>query len=88
MCLWPSSSGQLICASTLSDNSAGAGGGIFNNGAATVRGCTLTGCSAVDGGGIDNVKGSRLTVSDSLFSANLPDNIVGKYANKGGNTFQ
>jgi hypothetical protein len=86
-----SNSGTLtVSSTTLSDDTAGSyGGGIYNSGTATVSSCTVTGCSAaVDGGGIDNDKGGRLTVSDSLFSANLPDNMVGKYTNKGGNTFQ
>jgi hypothetical protein len=55
---------------------------------ATVSGCTVTDCSAgIDGGGIDNYKGGQLTVLDSLFSGNHPDNIFGKYINKGG-TFE
>jgi hypothetical protein len=71
---------------TLSGNSASYGGGIYNTGTLTVSGCTLTGNSAgVEGGGIDN--GSKLTVSDSIFSDNNPDNIFGKFTDKGGNTF-
>jgi hypothetical protein len=41
--------------------------------------------------GLDDVFGlfstSLLTVSDSVFSGNLPDNIFGRYTDKGGNTF-
>jgi hypothetical protein len=49
--------------STLSDDSAGFGGAIYNNGDALV-----------------------LTVTNSVFSGNSPDNIYGAYTDDGGNT--
>jgi hypothetical protein len=70
------------------------GGGIFNasNATTTVTGCTLSSDTAYSlGGGIFNYKGGKLsgnlTVSDSVFSHNSPDNIYGQYKNGGGNTF-
>jgi predicted outer membrane repeat protein len=78
-----------VSGSTLSGNSAGFdGGGIYNQGTATVSGTTLSGnsASAAAGGGIYNSFGT-LTVSDSIFSGNLPDNLYGFYTDGGGNTF-
>jgi hypothetical protein len=80
--------------STLSNNVAGKrygavgdGGAIYNGGqAATVSGCTLSGNSAGYGGGIYNA--AALTVLDSIFSSNSPDNIYGPYTDGGGNTFK
>jgi hypothetical protein len=84
---------------TLSGNSAttgGYGGGIYNtaSGTATVSRCTLSGNSAGDfpisgnGGGIYNGgTAAALTVLDSVFSSNFPDNISGPYTDGGGNTF-
>ena len=78
---------------TLSNNSThGGGGGIYNafGGTLTVSGCTLSGNSVVTGinygGGIINF--GTLTVSNSVFSANTPDNIEGPYTDGGGNTFK
>lgn len=73
---------------TFSDNSAtDEGGGIYNGAKATaiVTGCTLSGNTAApEGGGIYN--GGKLTVGDSIFSNNGPDDIFGKFTDKGGNT--
>jgi hypothetical protein len=52
----------------------------------TVSGCTLSGNSAAAGGAILNFSGSQLTVSDSAFCANSPDNINGVYTDGSGNT--
>jgi hypothetical protein len=79
--------------STLSGNVAGNkygavgyGGAIYNVGhEATVSGCTLSGNSAGYGGGIYNA--AALTVLDSVFSGNSPENIYGAYTDGGGNTF-
>jgi predicted outer membrane repeat protein len=75
-------------------NRAGAGGGIYNAGTATVGHCTLAGDDAISGdiysvgGGIDNAgTAGALTVLDSSFILNRPDNIVGPYTDGGGNTF-
>jgi hypothetical protein len=77
--------------STLSGNTAygGDGGGIYNDFGATltVSGCTLPGNSAYQGGGIYNA-GATLTVSNSAFNSNTPDNIFGPYTDGGGNTFK
>jgi hypothetical protein len=67
----------------------GQGGGIYNAGTATVSGCTLSGNSAYQGqgGGIYNAgTAAALTVLDSIFSSNSPDNIYGPYTDGGGNT--
>ncbi len=72
----------------LSINSAAEGGGIYNAGTTTVSGCTLSGDSASSGGAIYNAGGaSALTVLDSIFSSDSPDNIYGPYTDGGGNTF-
>jgi hypothetical protein len=65
------------------------GGGIYNAGTATVSGCTLTGNNASQGGGIYNAgTAAALTVLNSFFSSNSPDNIFGPYTDGGGNTFK
>jgi hypothetical protein len=63
------------------------GGGIYNAPGATltVSACTISGNSANYGGGIYN--SGTLTVSNSVFSGNYPDNIFGSYTDGGGNTF-
>ena len=76
---------------TLSNNTAAVdGGGLYNGGGATVSSCTVSGNSAntasPGGGGISTVYGI-LTVSDTIFSGNVPDNIAGDYTDGGGNTF-
>jgi hypothetical protein len=75
--------------STLSSNFAAyQGGGICNAfGTATVSGCTLSGDSAGTGGGIYNAGTAALTVSNSMFTSNTPDNIAGLFTDGGGNTF-
>ena len=76
--------------STLSGNFAAyQGGGIDNAfGTAAVSGCTLSGNSAGQGGGIYNAgTAGALTVSNSMFSSNTPDNIYGPYTDGGGNPF-
>jgi hypothetical protein len=83
---------------TLSGDSAvygGYGGGIYNAGTMTVSGCDVQNNSANatasvsgEGGGIYNAgTAAALTVLDSIFSGNSPDNIFGPYTDGGGNTF-
>jgi hypothetical protein len=73
---------------TLSGNSAVSGGGIYNYGTVTVSVCTLSGNYAYSGGGIYNAgTAGALTVLNSIFSSNTPDNINGPYTDGGGNTF-
>jgi hypothetical protein len=80
-----------ISGSTVSGNSATGGGGILNwyGGTLTVTGCTLSNNSAgIDGGGaIFNNGELAVTISNSMFCNNSPDNIVGLYTDGGGNTF-
>jgi hypothetical protein len=56
---------------TVSDNSAGNGGGIFNEPGATltVSSCRLSANSAINGGGINN-DGGTVTISNSTLSGN------------------
>ena len=67
------------------------GGGIYNAAGATltVSNTTVSGNFAGSGGGgIYNAgTAAALTVLDSTFSSNRPDNIFGPYADGGGNTF-
>jgi predicted outer membrane repeat protein len=75
---------------TLSGNSAVSQGGGIYGGVLTVSGCTLSGNSAgSQGGGIyeSSLAGETLTVSNSVFTMNTPDNIFGPYTDGGGNTF-
>jgi hypothetical protein len=44
------------------------GGGIENTGTLTINNCTITNCSAGQGGGIDNQAGATLTVNNSTVS--------------------
>jgi hypothetical protein len=81
-----------ISGSTLSGNSAaGNGGGICNTGlgTVTVSECVIANNSAGgNGGGIFNSgAGGTVTVGDSTFFANTPDNIFGPFTDLGGNTF-
>jgi hypothetical protein len=64
------------------------GGGIYNAGTLTVSNTTVSGNFAGSGGGIYNAgTAAALTVLDSIFSNNRPDNIYGPYTDGGGNTF-
>ena len=77
-------------AGDVADGGAGFGGGIYNAGTATASGCTLTGDYAPygSGGAIYNAgAAAALTVSNSHFSGNNPDNIYGPYVDGGGDTF-
>jgi len=90
-------SGKLtVIGCTLSDNFAEGdiyshGGGIaVISSTATISNCTLSGNSATYGGGGIYVYGgihATVTVSDSIFSMNTPDNILGAYTDDGGNSF-
>ena len=72
----------------LSNNQTISGGGIYNEGTATVSNSTVSGNIAFEGGGIYNQGyAAALTVLDSIFSSNIPDNIHGLYTDGGGNTF-
>jgi hypothetical protein len=84
-----------LSGSMLSDNIASVkGGGIYITGgvspygAVTVISCTLSGNSATAGGAIYN-NGSALflSVSNSSFSTDIPDYIVGLWTDGLGNTF-
>jgi hypothetical protein len=73
----------MISNSTISDNAAAYGGGLYNNSyqsasRATIMDCTLRGNSAPQsGGGIDNNNGATLTISGSTISANTTQGIGG-----------
>jgi hypothetical protein len=77
---------------TLSSNTAYDGGALYNMGTTTVSGCTLSSNIASDAGGAiynytyGNASGD-LTVNNSVFSSNTPDNIFGNYTGSG-NTFK
>jgi hypothetical protein len=86
---------MTVSGSQVVDNSAGTGGGIYNAGTMTVSGCYVQNNSAhttavgvvAEGGGIYNAgTAAALTVSNSIFSGNSPDNIFGLYTDGGGNT--
>ena len=88
----------VIAGNVGSGNTAEIGGGIANFGMLTVSGCTLSGNTAYgvtggrsvgEGGGIYNAgTAAALTVLNSTFSGNSPDNIFGPYTDGGGNTFK
>jgi hypothetical protein len=64
------------------------GGGIYNVGTVTVSNTTLSGNSAQYGGGIYNAGTAvEVTVVNTYFTNNSPDNIFGPYRDGGGNTF-
>jgi predicted outer membrane repeat protein len=74
--------------STMFGNSAQNGGGVYNAaiGTMTVSGDALSDNSAVvQGGGVYNA--GALTVLDSIFNGNIPDDIYGPYTDGGGNSF-
>jgi hypothetical protein len=74
-----------VAGSTLSGNRATAGGGIYNDGAMTLSGSTVTRNSTYtslpSGGGIYNDFGGSLTVFESVVTGNSPDDVynVGKW---------
>src|SRR6266513_508908 len=55
---------------TVSGNTAGLGGGIFNGGPLTIGSITVSGNSAANGGGIYNSGGGTATITNSTFSGN------------------
>jgi CSLREA domain-containing protein len=67
--------------STLSDNSADTGGGLFNVGLATLNHSTLSGNSARRGGGIDSYRG--VTLNHSTLSGNSAVTLGGGILNRG-----
>jgi hypothetical protein len=74
-----------VTSSTLSGNRAAAAGGIYNDGAMTLSGSTVTRNSTYtslpSGGGIYNDFGGSLTVFESVVTGNSPDDVynVGKW---------
>jgi hypothetical protein len=86
----------LVGPSGLYGNSAESGGAIANFGTMSVSGCDVSNNSATgsiaapisEGGGIYNAgTAAELTVANSYFSNNYPDNIFGPYTDGGGNIF-
>jgi len=59
-----------IINSTLSGNTAGLGGGVFNSGRVTIVSSTFSSNMASEGGGIYNSGSGMLTITNSTFSAN------------------
>jgi hypothetical protein len=74
---------------TLSSNAAYDGGALYTMGTTTVSGCTLSGNVANDlGGAVYNYYlAGVLTINNSVFSSNTPDNIFGNFSGSG-NTFK
>ena len=56
---------------TVSGNSAGLGGGIFNGGTLTIANSTVSGNSASTGGGTYNDGAGTETITNSTFSGNM-----------------
>jgi hypothetical protein len=82
---------QTLTDCALSSNTAYDGGALYNMGTMAVSGCTLSSNLANDlGGAIYNYANSYFTgvlsVTNSVFSSNAPDNIFGYYSGPG-NTF-
>ena len=82
-------SGNLVLSrSVLVSNAASvAGGGIYNSGTLVVDACTINGNVAVANGGGGVFNAGTLTVSNSFFCLNSPEDIFGTYIDGGGNTF-
>src|SRR5207249_2441802 len=86
---------------TVSGNTAGLGGGIFNGGPLTIGSITVSGNSAANGGGIYNSGGGTATSTNSNFSGNTAapgvltgpgdqintNPMLGPLQNNGGPTF-
>lgn len=70
-------------AATKSDDSEG--GGLYNNGTAALTASTISGNSAVIGGGIAN-RGGTLTVTGSSITSNTGTDIAGGLSNRWGST--
>ena len=60
----------MITNCTVSGNTAGLGGGMFNGGPLTIGSMTVSGNSAANGGGIYNSGGGTATITNSTFSGN------------------
>lgn len=78
------------CALTGNSSGYGYGGAIYNAGTLTIsRGTVSRNAANYGGGGIYNAgTAAALTVLDSSFRHNSPDNIFGPYTDGGGNTFK
>src|SRR5262249_26381357 len=68
---------------TIAGGNAGAGGGIDNFGALTVRDSVFSGNAAVAGGGLANHRGGTVTVRDSTFTGNSAPGGGGGIVNVG-----
>jgi hypothetical protein len=72
-----------ITSCTISGNSAGLGGGIFNGGPLTVTSSTISGNFASSGGATYNDGSGNLTVNDSAFTGNTGNGSGGAIFNIG-----
>jgi hypothetical protein len=72
-----------IINSTLSGNTAGLGGGVFNSGTLTIINSTFSSNMASEGGGIYNSGSGTLTISNSTFSGNAASETGGGVFNIG-----
>lgn len=72
-----------IINSTLSGNTAGFGGGVFNSGTLTIINSTFSSNMASEGGGIYNSGSGVLTISNSTFSGNTASETGGGVFNIG-----
>jgi fibronectin-binding autotransporter adhesin len=72
---------------TIAGNSVtGTGGGLYDYGTATLSGCTISGNSANDGGGLYNTGSGTATLTDTIVAGNTggdgPSDISGSQANQ------
>ena len=72
-----------IINSTLSSNTAGLGGGVFNSGTLIIINSTFSSNMASEGGGIYNSGSGMLTISNSTFSGNAASETGGGVFNIG-----
>src|SRR6266581_920789 len=72
----------MITNCTVSGNTAGLGGGMFNGGPLTIGSITVSGNSAANGGGIYNSGGGTATITDSTFSGNTASSGGGVFNNE------
>src|SRR5437762_12006211 len=70
-----------IINSTLSGNTAGFGGGVFNSGTLTIINSTVSGNTASEGAGIYNSGANTLTITNSTFSGNAAPGAGGAIFN-------
>lgn len=74
---------------TIQNGNSPLGGGIYTDGSPVIKNCIVKNNTAQYGGGayISNMGANSMTVMNTMFCGNTPDDIVGPWEDGGGNVF-